>query len=566
VIPPRDAIVPADAAPTAALLELESLEVAIGGVTRLRSVSLRLAAGEILGLVGASGSGKSLTALAILGLLPRGARRAGRILLGGRDLGPLTERELCAVRGREVGMVFQEPMTALNPLLSVGAQVAETARLHAAAGRREAEDLARRALTRVGLDASRDSLARHPHELSGGQRQRVAIAMATVLTPAVLIADEPTTALDVSSQAQVLECLRELARTTGMALLLVTHDISVIAATTTRVAVMDRGRIVEHGDTRRILQNPAAPETRALVDAARLDSPRRTPTSAQPAPTPVAALAATPVAALAATPVLEVIDVVRDYPRRRRAIWSATPPQRALDHVCLEVAAGEIVGLVGESGSGKSSLLRVLLALDVPQGGSVRLRGENFTRARGALLRRLRRDIQAVFQDPYGSFDPEWSIERLVGEPCHLLDPQPGPIERARMVAEALERVGLAAADARRRPHEFSGGQRQRIAIARALITAPAVIVLDEALSALDVLVRAQILALLAELADAEQCSFLFVSHDLAVVRAIADRVYVIHRGRIVEHGPTARVFDSPQNAYTAALLADVPSLDSPLA
>jgi peptide/nickel transport system ATP-binding protein len=533
-----------------ALLEVGSLEVAIAGETRLSGVSLTLGAGEILGLVGASGSGKSLTALAILGLLPPRSRRSGRILLNGRDLVPLTERELSAVRGLDLGMVFQEPMTALNPLLSIGAQVAETARLHAAAGRREAERLARQALARVGLDASRQSLERYPHELSGGQRQRVAIAMATVLTPAVLIADEPTTALDMTSQAQVLGCLRDLVRLTGMGIVLVTHDMSVIAANTTRVAVMHRGRIIEHGATRAILRRPAEPQTQALVDAARLERPRRARGSGA-APTP---------------PVLEIIDVVHDYPQRRRALWPPPPPWRALDHVSLEVGAGEIVGLVGESGSGKSSLLRVLLALDAPAGGTVRLRGENFTDARGARQRRMRRDIQAVFQDPYGSFDPEWSIERLVAEPCHLLDPHPGPAERARMVAEALERVGLAASDARRHPHEFSGGQRQRIAIARAMITAPAVIALDEALSALDVLVRAQILALLAELADAAKLSFLFISHDLAVVRAIADRVYVMQRGRIIEHGPTLSVFDSPQDAYTAALLAAAPSLDAVLA
>jgi peptide/nickel transport system ATP-binding protein len=533
-----------------ALLELESLELQIGGDTRLAGVSLTLDAGEILGLVGASGSGKSLTALAILGLLPPRARLAGRILLRGRDLAGLNERELCAVRGRDVGIVFQEPMTALNPLLTIGAQVAETARLHAEAGPREALSLARRALARVGLDDSLQALERRPHELSGGQRQRVAIAMATVLTPAVLIADEPTTALDMMAQAQVLEVLRELVRSTGMGLLLVTHDMAVIGANATRVAVMDRGCIVEQGVTRRVLRAPAEPPTRALVAAARLDLPRRARESSGAPPAPV----------------LEVVEVLRDYPRRRRSLWRPTPPWRALDRVSLEVGSGEIVGLVGESGSGKSSLLRVLLALDTPQSGTVRLRGEDFTRARGALQRRLRRDLQAVFQDPYGSFDPEWSVLRLVSEPCHLLDPYPSPAERARMVAEALERVGLSAADARRHPHEFSGGQRQRIAIARALITAPAVIALDEAVSALDVLVRAQILALLVELAATAQLAFLFVSHDLNVVRAIADRVYVMHRGRIVEHGPTARLFDSPQTAYTAALLAAAPSLGAALA
>jgi len=493
----------------APLLEIDALSVSIGAARILKSVSLEVGAGEILGLVGASGSGKSMTALAVMQLLPAHARLTGAVRLRGETLTGKTDAELQGIRGRELGIVFQEPMTALNPLMCIGDQVAETVRLH----------------------------------LSGGQRQRVAIAMAVVLAPPLLMADEPTTALDVGTQAEVLRLLKELAHTRNMGLILVSHDLAVVAQVTDRFAVMHQGEIVEQGPTQQLLRHLQHPYGKALLAAADL-RPKRAAASRESSPA-----------------VLQVRDVVHEYPRRRRSLWHAATALRAVDGVSLVIHAGETVALVGESGSGKSSLLRVVLALERPQAGEVRLLGDALSTAKGAALRRLRRSIQVVFQDPYGSFDPQWSVERLIAEPFFLLDSPPAAAERRRQVATVLEQVGLSAADARRFPHEFSGGQRQRIAIARALITQPSVIAFDEAVSALDVLVRAQILELLAELAARLNLAYLFVSHDLHVVRSIADRVYVMQQGRIVEHGSADEVFGAPRHAYTQALIAATPRL-----
>jgi peptide/nickel transport system ATP-binding protein len=368
-----------------------------------------------------------------------------------------------------------------------------------------------------------------------------------VLKPALLIADEPTTALDVGTQAQVLRLLKALASVHGMGVILVTHDMAVIAQVTDRVAVMHQGEIVEQGPTPQLLRRPQHPYTKSLRDAADLKPKADSP------------------AADASRAILEVRDIVREYSRKRRSWRRAPQPLRAVDGASLTIHPGENVGLVGESGSGKSSLLRIILALERPQAGEVRLLGEDFSAAGGGALRRLRRSIQAVFQDPYGSFDPQWSVERLVAEPFHLLDSPPSAGERRRKVAAALEQVGLSAADAARHPHQFSGGQRQRIAIARALIIEPAVIVFDEAVSALDVVLRTQILDLLAELAQRLKLAYLFVSHDLNVVRSIADRVYVMQQGRIVEHGACQEVFDSPRHPYTRELIAATPQIEAAL-
>jgi peptide/nickel transport system ATP-binding protein len=519
------------------------LSVSIGTTEIIKNLSLEVRTGEILGLVGASGSGKSMTALAVLQLLPAYARQTGTVRLRGEILTTKSDAELQAIRGRDVGIVFQEPMSALNPLMRIGDQVAETVRLHRSVSIAEARRLARETLDLVGLRGEQGALDRLPYELSGGQRQRVAIAVAVVLGPPLLIADEPTTALDVDTQAQVLRLLRELAHTRNMGMILVSHDLAVVAQVTDRVAVMHQGEIVEQGATQQLLRHLQHPYGRALLAAAEL-KPRRTTALPENAPT-----------------VLQVYEVVREYRRRRHSLWHAVTPLRAVDAVSLVIHAGETVGLVGESGSGKSSLLRVILALERPQGGEVRLLGDAFSSARGASLRRLRRSIQGVFQDPYGSFDPRWSVERLIGEPFFLLDSPPTAADRRRKIAAVLEQVGLSASDALRYPQEFSGGQRQRIAIARALITEPSLIAFDEAVSALDVLVRAQILELLAELADRLRVAYLFVSHDLNVVRSIADRVYVMQHGRIVEHGPTEAVFGKPNHAYTRALIAATPKL-----
>jgi len=542
----------------APLLSVDRLSVSVGDAQIIRQLSFRVDAGEIVGLAGASGSGKSMTALAIMRLLPPRARSSGAVHLNGAAITAKSEAELQAMRGRDIGMVFQEPMTALNPLMQIGDQVAETVLLHGAAGRRRANTLAREALDAVGLEGEAGALNRYPHELSGGQRQRVAIAIAVVLRPALLIADEPTTALDVIAQAHILTLLRELVAERRMGLILVSHDLAVIARVAHRLMVMNDGKIVEErtldgeepGQIRRSLRHLRHPYTRALLAAAELPMKR------------AAAAADAAAGEDRAPPVLEVRGLTREYRRSRRSLWHARTAFRAVDDVSLNLRAGENVGLVGESGSGKSSLLRAILALDPPQGGEVRLLGEPFSTATGANLRRLRRSIQVVFQDPYGSFDPQWPVERLIAEPYHLMDAPPSAADRRRRVAAVLEQVGLAAADGLRYPHEFSGGQRQRIAIARALITEPAVIAFDEAVSALDVLARAQILELLGELSRRLKLAYLFVSHDLNVVRAIADRVYVMLDGRIIEHGPTADLFSSPQHEYTRALIAATPRIN----
>jgi peptide/nickel transport system ATP-binding protein len=516
---------------TQALLEIDSLALSIDGRSILHEVSLKVAAGEILGVVGASGSGKSLTALAIMGLLPEGAATTGRIALNGESLTEKTARAMQQLRGRSLGMVFQEPMTALNPLMRIGDQVAEALRIHAPLSRDAASHAARDVLIQVGLSAEEGISQRLPYELSGGQRQRVAIAMAVANSPALLIADEPTTALDVITQSQVLELLGNLVRARRLGLLFISHDLAVVSQLADRVAVLQQGRIVDQGPTEDVLRGSRVPYTRALLQASRLQRKRAAFVASGPA-------------------ILQVTDVVREY-RRPRRTWGRPPaPLRAVDGASLLVGAGETVGLVGESGSGKSSLLRVILGLDRPQQGQVTFSGEAHCRP-----------IQAVFQDPYGSFDPRWRVEQLIAEPLYSMESKPNAVEARRRVAEVLERVGLGADDAKRYPHEFSGGQRQRIAIARALIAEPDVIAFDEAVSALDVLTRDQILDLLVQLASQLKIGFLFVSHDLHVIRAIADRVYVMQSGRIVEKGLTERLFSSPQHAYTRALIAATPVL-----
>jgi peptide/nickel transport system ATP-binding protein len=518
------------------MIAFDRLDVAIHGTPILRQVSLDIAPGEVFGLVGESGSGKSMTALALMGLLPDGAEARGSILLDGRDLAPLPERDWCSIRGNEIGMIFQEPMTALNPVQTIGDQVAETLLIHGTPSRAEAARIARDRLDRVGL--SHVGMDAYPHELSGGQRQRVCIAAAIARHPRLLIADEPTTALDVTTQAQILDLLRDLVAEEGMALLLITHDLGVVADMASRIAVMRAGEIVETGPTAQVLAERNHPYTRALL-AASSHVPDR---AAEPR----------------LTPLLEVEGVRREYPGRREG-FRRGPPVVAVDGVSFALNEGESLGLVGESGCGKSTLTRAILGLDPVQGGDIRLFGESIL---PHMPRRLRAGIQVVFQDPYGSFNPRWRVERLVSEPFHLLDAQPTRSERRDRVAEALAAVHLPPDAIDKYPHEFSGGQRQRIAIARALITRPRIIVLDEAVSALDVSVRARILDLLAELQDSYGLSYLFVSHDLTVVRAITDRVMVMQAGRFVETGATEAVFTDPQHPYTQTLLAAAPKLD----
>ncbi|MEO0379814.1 MAG: dipeptide ABC transporter ATP-binding protein [Pseudomonadota bacterium] len=516
------------------LLQVQNLSLSIQGTPILHDVSLDVEPGEVVAVTGESGSGKSMTALAIMQLLPEGSETRGVVLLDGEDFTEVNEARMCALRGDSVGMVFQEPMTALNPVQTIGAQVGETVQLH----RPDLDPHARTAeiLERVGLAGI--SPSRYPHELSGGQRQRVVIAIAIACGPKLLIADEPTTALDVTTQAQILDLLVQLAREDGMGLLMITHDLAVVANMAQRIIVMQNGAVVEAGDTPALLGAPKHHYTKALFAASAHHATLPDPT--------------------AQAPLLQVRDVVRDYALPRTRLFAAPGTYRAVDHVTFDIPRGGRVGLVGESGCGKSTLTRAILGLEPVQGGEILLDGDPvYTAGRPNLA--VRRKMQVVFQDPYGSFNPRHRVSRLITEPFHLLDTPPS--DRADRVAEALRAVGLSPDDAQKYPHQFSGGQRQRLAIARALIIRPDLIVFDEAVSALDVSVRAQILDLIAELCGQYDLTYLFISHDLSVVRGITDHVMVMQQGKVVEQGQTGDVFDAPAHPYTQTLIEAAPKL-----
>jgi peptide/nickel transport system ATP-binding protein len=516
------------------LLAIEALTLRVGAADILRSIDLQVASGEIVALVGESGSGKSLTGLSILRLTPPGSALGGAVRLNGVDLLTLNERAMCARRGSDVGVVFQEPMTALNPLMTIGAQVAEAARRDGASAIAAAA-MAGDALARVGLGASNLPHNRYPHELSGGQRQRVAIAIATVRKPKLLIADEPTTALDVTTQAQILTLLAGLAREDGAGLIFITHDLAVAATIADRIVVMQQGRVVEAGAAEQILRAPNDPYTNKLLAAAAY-APRRS-------------------AASRGDCALRADGAVVAY-KSFTAVKGAT----------LAVHAGETVAVVGESGSGKSSLARAMLGLQPLSGGAVRIGPFDPAQLRGRAAHPMRALVQAVFQDPYGSFDPRWRVGRIIAEPLGLLRPVPDGDQAKARIAALLQQVGLAAADADKFPHQFSGGQRQRIAIARALATEPQALVLDEPLSALDVSIRAQVLELLSDLAERLRLAVLFITHDLALARGFAHRIVVMKAGEIVEAGETEAIFAAPQHPYTQALLAATPTIAQALA
>lgn len=522
------------------LLEIKNLSLSIMGTPILNDVSLTVNTGEIVAVTGESGSGKSLTALATIGLLPKGSSTSGSITLKGQDLLKTSEPDMCNIRGKDIGMVFQEPMTALNPVQTIGAQVAETIRIHDTLSKAEAMTRAAEVLDRVGLPQKQFPLSRYPFELSGGQRQRVVIAMAIALRPKLLIADEPTTALDVTTQAQILDLLQGLARDYNMGLLMITHDLAVVSDMADKIIVMRLGDVVEQGETKSLLANMQHDYTKMLFAA----SSHQVTLPDLPA----------------SDALLQVNNVIRDYKTPRKTIFGAAGSFRALTNVSFDIKRGERLGLVGESGCGKSTLTRAILGLEDIQGGSISLDGDPvFTNQKPNLA--VRRKMQVVFQDPFGSFNPRHKVARLITEPFHLLETKPSPTERQRLIEETLIAVGLLPSDADKYPHQFSGGQRQRIAIARALIIQPDLIVFDEAVSALDVSVRAQILDLLADLSAKYNLTYLFISHDLSVVRTITDRVLVMRNGEIVEQGKTEQVFATPNHPYTQELIAAAPIL-----
>ena len=646
------------------LLDVEDLVISSAGARLVDGIDLSVGAGERVGLIGESGSGKSLTALGVMQLLPRGLSSTGSIRFEDRDLARISERARSSLRGRRVAMVFQEPMSALNPLMRVGKQIAESLTIHKTVSRAEAKEEAARLLARVEIHDPRAVLRAYPHELSGGQRQRVVLAMAIANHPVLLLADEPTTALDVTVQDRVLRLLDGLVRAEQMALLLISHDLAVVSGICERVMVMYCGRVVERAAVDDVLAHPRHPYTAGLVaTSASLGGVSSAPVRRlQPLPTipgtaPGAAAAsriagcpfrarcgrATPkcleeprlemivaghdvacwhplpafavpfraletsggagrtdvalepgrpepaVLAQAATPgyehaspewsrpgghaaqpvssgddgatrILECENLVKLY-RPELARQGGEPPAgliRALDGVDLVVLEGDVLGIVGESGSGKSTLARILLGLDRPTSGEVRFRAARIDGSPERALRAMRREVQVVFQDPLGSLDPRMRVRDIIAEPLHALGVEGDHRQR---VAELLEAVRLSRDTGRRYPHQLSGGQRQRVAIARALAPRPKVLVADEAVSALDVSVRAQILNLFAELIGRFALTVVFISHDIGVVRHLCNRVVVLYRGKVVEEGPTEEVLSRPKSPYTQGLLAAIPQL-----
>ncbi|MFJ9779575.1 ABC transporter ATP-binding protein [Amycolatopsis sp. NPDC101161] len=551
----------------AGLLRLHDVAVSFGDVEAVRGVGYEVHAGEVVAVVGESGSGKTVTAMSLLGLLPPTARVTGRAELAGRDLYAMTPAELRAVRGGEVGMVFQEPMSALNPVFTVGDQLVEAIRTHreltASAARARAVEL----LDLVGLPAPRERFRSYPHELSGGQLQRVVIAMAVANEPKLLIADEPTTALDVTVQAEILELLRDLRSRLGTAILLITHDMGVVADLADRVVVMHDGRVVEQGTAAAIFTAPAEEYTRQLLGSvvslsatatSGLERALAADLSVGPGHVAVAehpATASVPDVPAQAS-LLRVADLSVTYRGRFRAI-----AVRAASGVNLHVEPGEVLGLVGESGSGKSTVARAVTGLLAPTGGSVHIGDTDISRVRGRAAKALRRRIGMVFQDPLSSLNPRTTVGESVGTPLRL-HKAVRPSEVDGRVAELLDSVQLSPSLAGRYPHELSGGQRQRACIARALALNPDLLVADEPTSALDVTIQAKVLDLLRDLRHEFGFACLFISHDLAVIEQLADRVAVMHRGHVVEQGPTKDVLTAPAHPYTQRLLSAAPVAD----
>ncbi|QEA38987.1 ABC transporter ATP-binding protein [Pistricoccus aurantiacus] len=522
---------------TTPLLEIDDLcvdfQLPDGDVPAVKNVSLRVKEGETLALVGESGSGKSVTSTAILRLLPELARVRGAIRFRGEDLLQVPSRRMRELRGNQIATVFQEPMTSLNPLHRIGDQIKEVLRLHrglrGAKARAKVIDL----LDQVGIPEPQRRITSYPHELSGGQRQRVMIAMALACEPQLLIADEPTTALDVTVQAQILTLLKDLQRRYGMAILFITHDLGIVRHFADRVCVMRRGELLEQGRTQDVFASPKHDYTRALIDA-------------EPSGSKAPVAENSPI-------LLEASDLRVRFAIKRR-LFGANEYFEAVRGIDVTLKRGQTLGIVGESGSGKSTLGRALLRLLESQ-GKIRFDDTDIGHLDAAAMRPIRKRMQVVFQDPFGSLSPRLTVGEIIGEGLRVHHPEYKRAERDQRVQQALEEVALDPAMRQRYPHEFSGGQRQRIAIARALVLQPEFLLLDEPTSALDRSVQATVIELLRELQRRHSLTYLFISHDLAVVRALADSVLVMKEGRVVEQGTTQELFDHPREAYTRELM-----------
>ncbi|PVZ20378.1 MULTISPECIES: ABC transporter ATP-binding protein [unclassified Pseudomonas] len=520
------------------LIDIRDLSVAFdNGQQRtlaVQEVNLQIGRGETLALVGESGSGKSVTAHSILRLLPypQASHPSGSITYAGQNLLALGERPLRKIRGNRIAMIFQEPMTSLNPLHNVEKQIGEVLGLHKGLTGKAARARTLELLALVGIPQPEKRLRALPHELSGGQRQRVMIAMALACEPELLIADEPTTALDVTVQLKILELLKSLQARLGMALLLITHDLNLVRRVAQRVCVMQRGRIVEQGDCRSLFSNPQHPYTRELLGAEPSGAPAANP------PGPV---------------LLGVRDLKVWFPIRKGLLRRTVDHVKAVDGISFELPRGQTLGIVGESGSGKSTLGLALLRLLASE-GSIVLEGKALQGMSPAQVRPLRRQMQVVFQDPFGSLSPRMSVGQIVGEGLRIHGIGSAE-EQEQAIIQVLEEVGLDPATRHRYPHEFSGGQRQRIAIARALVLKPELILLDEPTSALDRTVQRQVVELLRSLQIKHNLTYLFISHDLAVVKALSHQLMVVHHGKVVEQGPARQIFEAPQAAYTKQLL-----------
>ncbi len=559
------------------IIEVRNLSVEFrtdeGTVRAVKNISFNIPRGKTVGLVGESGSGKSVTSLAAMRLIPNppGKITSGEILLDGKDLLKLTEGQMRDIRGNQISMIFQEPMTSLNPVFTVGDQIAETLMLHQKLSKTAALAKSLDLMTQVGIPNPSERIKSYPHELSGGQRQRVMIAMAIACEPDVLIADEPTTALDVTIQKQILDLLADLQKKYQMSILFITHDLGVIADIADEVVVMYRGDIVEKGTTEQIFTKPQHPYTKGLL-ACRpsLDSnPRRLPVvsdfmnaEGQERPLDVTVMKQQKqnrVVSDAQTTLLQIQNVKKHFPLKKGFFGGVQSWVKAVDDVTLNVRKGRTLGLVGESGCGKTTLGRTILRLIEPTAGSIIYNGTDITKLDREAMRAMRRKMQIIFQDPYASLNPRMTVGAALMEPMIIHNLGNGRNERLEMAGELMKRVGLDRAMLNRYPHEFSGGQRQRICIARALAVKPEFIICDESVSALDVSIQAQILNLLLDLQEEMHLTYVFISHDLAVVKFISDEVAVMYNGKVVEMNDAVGIYEAPQHDYTKKLLSAIP-------